>query len=465
VVWTRWDGTGFRIQERRISAAGTPEEATRTLTGSGQNAFDPQVDVSPAGEATVVCKRFDGFHYLALLRRIAPDGTADAPTQRLSEAGRDAVDSQVAVAADGSALAVWSRFVEGTESVVQARRVEPDGSLAGAPVDLSAAGGSAIQPQVGLGPAGEATVVWDRFDGSSWVIQGRHLSPAGAPEGVAFALSAAGRSAAEPRLAVDGAGLATAVWERYDGSNFVVQARRAGAAGPLGSGAVQLSVGGRDAADPQLALSPDGDATVLWTRTDGSSWIVQRRDLAADGTLGSTTNLSAAGRDAGEAVPAWGADGTLAMVWKRFDGAGDVVQAETVPGSGPPPPPPPPSGTAEDPEGSGGDGTGAPASAAPLPDNSFTIGRVRLNKRRGTATVAVIVPGPGLVSLSGAVSQLRTVGTAGKVFLRVLPGPAQRRALRRKGSARLRLTVAFQPRGGVSSSRFLSLRLRRVRSG
>jgi hypothetical protein len=208
---------------------------------------------------------------------------------------------------------------------------------------------------------------------------------------------------------------------------------------------------------------------VLWSRSDGSNWIVQRRDLAADGTLGTTTNLSAAGRGAGEAVPAWGGDGTLAMVWKRFNGAGDVVQAATVPGSGPPPPPPPPppSGTPGDPQGSGGGGASrAPGpAAAPLPDNSFTIGKVKLNKRRGTATVAVVVPGPGLVSLSGAVSQLRTAGAAGKVVLPVLPSPAQRRALRRKGSARVRLTIAFQPRGGVSNSRDLSLRLRKVRSG
>ncbi len=465
VVWTRWDGADFRVQERRIAADGALEEATRTLTGSGQNAFDPEVAVAPSGEATVVCKRFDGSHYLVLVRRVAPGGTAEAPSQRLSEAGRDAVEPLVAVAADGSALAVWSRFVEGTESVVQARRIEPDGTLA-TPVDLSAAGGSAVQPQVGLGPSGGATVAWERFDGSSWVVQGRHLSPAGAPEGAAFALSAAGRSAAEPELAVDGAGVATAVWERYDGSNFVIQARRVGAAGPLGSGAVQLSTGGRDAADPQLAISPDGDATVLWSRTDGAHWIVQRRDLAADGTLGSTANLSAAGRGAGDAVPAWGADGTLAMVWKRFDGAGDVVEAKTVPRPGlPPPPPPPPSGTPGAPESSGGSGGGSGPAATSLPDNTFAIGRVRLNKRRGTATVAVIVPGPGLVSLSGGVSRLRTASAAGKVVLRVVPGPAKRRALRRKGSVRLHLTIAFQPTGGLASSRVLSLRLKRVPAG
>src|SRR5215203_2508553 len=52
VTWARWDGANFRIQERRISPGGAPEEATRTLSGSGQDAVAPQVDIAPSGEAT-----------------------------------------------------------------------------------------------------------------------------------------------------------------------------------------------------------------------------------------------------------------------------------------------------------------------------------------------------------------------------------------------------------------------------
>lgn len=466
VVWTRWDGADFRIQERRIAADGAAEEATRTLSGSGQNAFDPQVGVAPDGEATVVWKRFDGFNYLAQVRRVAPDGTAEAPSQRLSESGRGAADPQVAVAGDGSALAVWSRFVEGTESVVQARRIEADGSLAST-ATLSAAGGSAVQPQPALGPDGAGTVVWDRFDGSNWVIQSQRLTAAGAAVGAPVNLSASGRSAAEPQLALDGAGVATVVWDRYDGSNFVVQARRVDAAGAPGPSAVQLSAGGRDAADPQLSLSPDGDATVLWSRFDGANWVVQRRDLLADGTLGATVGLSAAGRGAGDAIPAWGADGTLAMVWKRFDGAGDVVEAKTVPRPGVPPPPPPPPDTSGTP-GDGGEG-GATAGPAPTtamaPDNSFVIAGVRLDKRRGTATLTVKVPGPGALSLDGSVPQHRLVAAAGKVKLRVVPRAGKRRVLGRTGSVRLGLTVTFQPSGGLPNSRSLSLRLKKTRAG
>ncbi|HEU4599135.1 MAG TPA: hypothetical protein VFS26_05270, partial [Solirubrobacterales bacterium] len=305
---------------------------------------------------------------------------------------------------------------------------------------------------------GVATVVWNRFDGSNWIIQTRRLSAAGLPEGSVEDLSATGRSAAEPQLALDEEGAATVVWDRFDGSSFVVQARRLDPAGdPLGS-PLALSGAGRDAADPQLAIAPDGTATVLWTRFDGSQWVVQRRDLGSGGTPGAIATLSAAGRSAGDPAVAWGSDGTLSMIWKRFAGAGDVIQALTVPKPEtpppPPPPPPPPDPTAEEPTVPGGN-------AAP-PETSFRITKVRLDRKRGTATLAVQVPAPGQLSLAGAVPRRREVDAAGVVTLRVVPKAAKRQTLRRLGSVRVRVTVRFEPADGAGGSRVLSLRLRKA---
>jgi hypothetical protein len=466
VAWTRWDGANFRIQERRIGPGGAPEEATRTLSGSGQDAADPQVDVGPDGTATVVWRRFDGFHPLVQVRRIAPDGTSEEASQRLSEAGHDAVEPDVAVAADGAATVVWSRF-DGSDSIVQERRVDPDSALA-TTVALSAAGENAIEPQVELGPGGEATVVWTRFDGANWVIQGRRLSAAGATEGAVLDLSATGRSAAEPQLAIDAGGLATVVWDRFDGSSFVVQARRIDAGGALLGGPVGLSATGRDAADPQAAAAPAGGATLLWSRYDGSNWIVQRRELGADGSLGSTASLSAAGRGAGDAVAAWGEGGTLAMAWRRFAAAGDVVQANTVPKPEPPPPPPPDPEEEQNGDGSSG-GSGADTGAGPDPtapvDNSFKLGKARLDRRRGTATLTVEVPGPGLVAVDGAVPRQQRADGPGRVTLRISPRPKARRILNQRGSVRLELTVTFVPRGGAPNSRAVSLRLKKELGG
>jgi hypothetical protein len=467
VVWTRWDGADFRIQTRQISPGGVPAEATRTLSGSGQDALDPQVDVAPDGEATVVWKRWDGFHYLVQVRRIAPDGSSETTSQRLSESGKDAVEPQVAVAEDGTATVAWSRF-DGEDSIVQVRRVAADGALEATTADLSALGESAIQPRVAVASDGAATIVWNRFDGSSWLIQARRISPAGAPEAGTENLSASGQSAAEPQLALDSEGAATVVWDRFDGGNFVVQARRlTPTGGPAGS-AFNLSAGGRDAADPRLAIAPDDRATILWSRSDGTNWIVQRRDLAADGTLGSTESLSAAGRSAGDPALAWGSDGRPVMTWKRFNGGADVIEAKVVvkPPSPPPPPPPPPppgdpgsGGSADSGGSSGGDGGTAAV------ENSFRIGKVLVNRRRGTATVTVEVPGPGVVALDGAVPRQRQLDAAGSVRLRVLPKSRARRILEQRGSVRLKLTVTFIPSGGEPAGRSFSLRLKKAPRG
>jgi hypothetical protein len=206
---------------------------------------------------------------------------------------------------------------------------------------------------------------------------------------------------------------------------------------------------------------------VLWGRFDGSNWILQRRDLSGEGALGSIEGLSTAGRNAGDPALAWGSDGTLTMTWRRFGGSGDVTQAKSVlrpqPPSPPPPPPPPPPGTEED-KASGGSGVSSDRSSgdrAVVPDGSFQLGKARLNRKRGTAILAVDLPGPGLVALDGGVPQQRQIEAAGRVVLRVVPKAKARGILERRGSVRVKLTLTFIPSGGSPSSRGFSLRLKK----
>ncbi|HEY8501338.1 MAG TPA: glycosyl hydrolase, partial [Solirubrobacterales bacterium] len=460
VAWTCSDGTNLRVQERRIGPDGTPEEATRTLSGSGQDALEPEVAVAPDGSALVVWKRFDGFHYLVQSRLVESDGTSEGASQRLSEQKQDAAEPQVAIAPDGTATVVWSRF-DGNDSIVQARRVGPDGTPATTTANLSAVGESAVEPELAVGAEGSATVVWSRFDGANWIVQERRLSPAGALEGSVQSLSAAGRSAVEPQLAVKpGGAAATVVWSRFDGTGFVVQARLLNALGAIASAPLNLSAAGADAAEPAVDVAPSGTATVLWSRFDGANFVVQGRDVGAAGTLGATEALSLPGRGASTPAVAWGEDGTLATVWRRFDGGGDVVQAKTVPLPPPPPPPPPPD---PEPEPEGGEPEARTAAPVPAPaaDNSFQIERVLLNRRKGTATIRVAVPGPGRLDLAGAVARSQAVGGAGTFALRVVPRPAKRRLLSRDGTVRVRLTITFEPSGGAPNSRRFSVRLRK----
>jgi hypothetical protein len=327
VVWIRFDGANFVVQSRRIAPNGALE-ATKDLSVTGRDAAEPQVAIAPDGTATVVWKRFDGFHFLIKERRIAPDGELlEASSNTLSATGQDAVEPQVDAAPDGTATVIWTRF-DGSKTIVQENRIAPDGAPEGTVNDLSATGQNAVTPDVVVGADGTATVVWIRSDGSNTIVQSRRISVGGVPNAATDDLSATGRDAVEPQLASGPDGAATVVWERYDGTSFVVQSRRIGPGGSPEGTTRTLSSSGRDAVEPQVAIAPTGTGTVIWSRFDGSNFIVQRRDLAADGSPASNAvNLSAAGRSAGAAQLA---ATSRTAVWRRFNGANDIVQGTIV---------------------------------------------------------------------------------------------------------------------------------------
>ncbi len=91
----------------------------------------------------------------------------------------------------------------------------------------------------------------------------------------------------------------------------------------------------------------------------------------------------------------------------------------------------------------------------PPPSNEFGFGKLKLNRDRGTAKLAVELPGPGEVALSG--EYLTAVGkhpaAAGEVRLKVKPLGKTKRTLHRRGRATVRPNVTFTPTGGDARTR------------
>lgn len=97
------------------------------------------------------------------------------------------------------------------------------------------------------------------------------------------------------------------------------------------------------------------------------------------------------------------------------------------------------------------------------PSNAFRIGRPKLNKKKGTATLALTSQAAGTF----------TVGGRGLAHLsRVLSGPGtarvtirakgkRRRKLIRTGLCTVRAVISFTPDGGTPNSRVKSVRLRK----
>lgn len=95
-------------------------------------------------------------------------------------------------------------------------------------------------------------------------------------------LSAPGRGATRPQVAVAGDGSAFAVWRRTNGTNLIVQAAVRPAGGAWGA-PQDLSQIGQDGTNPQVASNTEGDAVAVWHRSNGTNTIVQAAVRPAGG--------------------------------------------------------------------------------------------------------------------------------------------------------------------------------------
>jgi len=108
-------------------------------------------------------------------------------------------------------------------------------------------------------------------------------------------------------------------------------------------------------------------------------------------------------------------------------------------------------------------GSGPPNPPQP-PSNRFSIGEPDKNKRKGTATVPVDVPGTGEVELAKTKSvkgATASAGRSGEVSLPVKPIGKARKKLRKKGRANVRIKVTFTPDGGEPNTQTDAVGLRK----
>jgi hypothetical protein len=320
-VWVRFDGSRKVVQSATMPA-GAGWGPVDDLSDDEQNAVDPRVAVDPAGDAVAVWSRYNGTNDI-VQAAVRPAGGDWASTDDLSAAGRDAVEPDVAIDSAGTAVAIWRRH-DGSRFIVQSATRPADGDW-DSPDDLSATGQSAEEPQVAVDSAGDAVAVWSRFDGAKDIAQAS-TRPAGGDWLSVDDLSAAGQNADEPRVAVDSAGDAVAVWARQGSPTTVIQSAGRPAGGDWDSPAL-LSVAGEASETPQVAVDPAGDAIAVWSSSNGSPKVVQSAIRDAGGAWLPAERLSELGENAIDPQVALDPAGDAVALWSREDGTNAIVQA------------------------------------------------------------------------------------------------------------------------------------------
>ena len=411
-------------------------------------ARDVRLAIDPGGDVTAVWDYFEAAAERDVVQGASlPAGGSFSAPLNLSEAGQSAFEPAVAIDSAGEAIAVWTRS-NGTNFIIQASSGQPGGSFS-APIGLSEAGADASMPEIAMAPGGAATVAWIRPDSEDfWIAQASAGSP-GESFSAPVNLSASGEDAEDPEVAINASGAATVVWQRFDGSNKIAQASTSAQGAGFGP-AVDLSRSGQNAVFPSVAMDGGGDATAVWSGANESNEIeiVEAAGYDADapvlrgvsvpssGTVGTPVSFSANPFDV------W----PIASTTFNFgDGAKAEGSAVTHTYSTP--------GTYQVTVTST-DAAGTPVAAqgtiAIAPSSEFTIGGLALNKKKGTGTLTVIVPGPGKLVLSGKAVQKasKRPRSPGKVKLAVKVRGKDSKILRKRGKVRVSLAIAFTPNGG-----------------
>jgi titin len=342
VVWTGPSVSGVgrnNVFGQRYDAAGAPQGSeflvdTLPHVQSMDSSISPDVAMDSQGNFVVVWQsghRDDplwGIHG----QRFNAAGVAQGPEFRVNTYTENA-QTMPAVAMDGQGdfVVVWQSYQQdGNEDGIYGQRFNASGAPQGTEFRVNTWWqNSQDSADVAMDSAGNFVVVWQsqNQDGdpqfSSLGIFGQRYSASGQVLGPEFQVNTYWRGAqARPSVGMDGAGNFLAAWQSNpgDGLGSGIYAQRYQATGAQEGSEFRVSgatAGGR--ATPDVAVSSNGSATVLWhsLNQDGSGWGVygQRYD-AAGAALGAEFRVNtvtaqdqlfpvAAMNDAGAVLVAW----------------------------------------------------------------------------------------------------------------------------------------------------------------
>ena len=190
---------------------------------------------------------------------------------------------------------------------------------------------SGMIPQLAMNATGSAFAVWQRSTAASSTIWVNHYDPSrgwGAAELVA--------SGSDPALASDAAGNALLVWAGADRPPRLVQWRRFTPASGWGP-ATPVPIASDAAVAFSLAMTPGGDALLVWTSTSD----VWASGLSAAGVWGAPVRIGSALDSGNVSAPqvVLDAGGDAAVVWVDWQaiapfGSSTLRGAHFVAGSG-----------------------------------------------------------------------------------------------------------------------------------
>jgi Ca2+-binding RTX toxin-like protein len=192
------------------------------------------------------------------------------------------------------------------------------------PADISGKGESGSTPRIASDGAGDIVAIWREVDGDTSAIRAA-FRPAGESWGSAQRISMPALATESPRVAMDKAGNALAVWQRSTGHDSVVQAAIRPAGG-VWSEPEDLSGPGEVAFNADAAAKA-GRMIAVWTVLRERRTVVVSSSRTVAGSWSPVQTISGPVGNTSAAVVAVDDQGAAVASWRWSDGAFLVVQA------------------------------------------------------------------------------------------------------------------------------------------
>jgi len=159
-------------------------------------------------------------------------------------------------------------------------------------------------------------------------------APAGAaPWSAPEEVSIPGGSASWSKVGIDAAGNATAVWTRSDGLHLLAQVAERPLGGSWGA-PIDLSPPSGNAESPTLAVGPAGDVVVAWKQRLAGSEAIEVSYKPAGGSWGAPEALEFGAAVVETPAVAIDAAGDAAVIWRQGVGGNHVILATSKPANG-----------------------------------------------------------------------------------------------------------------------------------
>lgn len=293
---------------------GDPEE----IAGGGGSVEEARVAHGPDGEMLALISRKDALGTPRIYAIRYVEGWGWTPSGDPIDAGAGSAQfPRIAFAPDGTA---WAIFRQGDPN----RRTYAtrwDGTAWSAPKAIDGGLENAVQQQLAVGADGNAVAVFVHGGPvDSRVYANR--SAGGAWSGPT-AVSGNVGLVSGPSIAVDGDGNAMIAYVKHDGEHDRVYVNRYEPSVGWGE-SIRINAGEQDAGAPRIAAAPDGDAIAVFHQKSGGAAYRVYANRYADGEWTGATTVDG-GSDSVSPDIAFGGDGNALCTFIARDGAVNSV--------------------------------------------------------------------------------------------------------------------------------------------